>query len=66
MEADKTVSTGLDVSALTTALRTFAVPMPNCMYTIVNSLEENNPEPVRFATIGQKLFHKWTCDDSSG
>ena len=60
MEADKTVDAELEVSMVTTELRTFTVPMPVCRYDI---LEDNeNGQPIRFVTIGQKVFHKWTCD----
>jgi hypothetical protein len=59
MEADKTVSTGIEVSEITTGFQTQIVPMPVCRYEILDS---PTGQPVRFAIIGQGVFHKWTCD----
>ncbi|KAM3719833.1 Cuticlin-3 [Dirofilaria immitis] len=63
MEADKTVSTGLEVSEMTTAFQTQVVPMPVCRYEIL----EGGPTgaPVRFAMIGDHVYHKWTCDSET-
>ncbi|KAH7727357.1 cuticulin-1 [Aphelenchoides avenae] len=60
MEADKTVSQQLEVSEITTLFQTQVVPMPVCRYEIL----EGGPtgQPIRFATIGQQVYHKWTCD----
>lgn len=60
MEADKTVSTELEVSMLTTGFQTQIVPMPVCRYQILDGGPNGNP--VRFAIIGQQVYHKWTCD----
>lgn len=60
MEADKTVSTELEVSMLTTAFQTEVVPMPICRYEI---LDGGPSGPVVFyALVGQAVYHKWTCD----
>ncbi|KAK6043830.1 zona pellucida-like domain protein [Cooperia oncophora] len=63
MEADKTVSTQIEVSELTTAFQTQVVPMPVCKYEIL----EGGPTgaPIHFATIGQQVYHKWTCDSET-
>ncbi|CAI4232878.1 unnamed protein product [Auanema sp. JU1783] len=63
MESDKTVSTQIEVSELTTAFQTQVVPMPICKYEIL----EGGPtgQPVQFATIGQQVYHKWTCDSET-
>jgi hypothetical protein len=63
MEADKTVSAQLEVSDLTTAFQTQVVPMPVCKYEIL----EGGPsgQPIQFATIGQQVYHKWTCDSET-
>uniref|UniRef100_A0A1I7SJ83 ZP domain-containing protein n=2 Tax=Bursaphelenchus xylophilus TaxID=6326 RepID=A0A1I7SJ83_BURXY len=63
MEADKTVSAQLEVSDLTTAFQTQVVPMPICRYEIL----EGGPsgQPIQFATIGQQVYHKWTCDSET-
>jgi hypothetical protein len=60
MEADKTVSTELEVSMLTTGFQTQVVPMPICRYEIL----EGGPtgQPVQFALVGDQVYHKWTCD----
>jgi hypothetical protein len=63
MEADKTVSTGIEVSEITTGFQTQVVPMPVCRYEILDS---PTGQPVRFAIIGQGVFHKWTCDTDTG
>ncbi|PIO57820.1 hypothetical protein TELCIR_20760, partial [Teladorsagia circumcincta] len=63
MEADKTVSTQIEVSDLTTAFQTQIVPMPVCKYEILNGGPTG--EPVQFATIGQQVYHKWTCDSET-
>jgi hypothetical protein len=60
MEADKTVSTDIEVSMITTGFQTQVVPMPICRYEILDSATGGNP--VQFAIIGQAVFHKWTCD----
>ncbi|KJH52605.1 zona pellucida-like domain protein [Dictyocaulus viviparus] len=63
MEADKTVSTQIEVSDLTTAFQTQVVPMPICKYEIL----EGGPTgaAIQFATIGQQVYHKWTCDSET-
>ena len=53
MEADKTVSTQIEVSDLTTAFQTQVVPMPICKYEILNGGPTG--EVVQFATIGQQV-----------
>jgi hypothetical protein len=60
MEADKTVSTDIEVSMITTGFQTQVVPMPICRYEIL----EGGPtgEPVKYALIGDAVYHKWTCD----
>ncbi|VDM48875.1 unnamed protein product [Toxocara canis] len=60
MEADKTVSTQLEVSEITTAFQTAIVPMPVCKYEILDGGPSG--APISFATIGQQVYHKWTCD----
>nr|CDJ90080.1 Endoglin CD105 antigen domain containing protein [Haemonchus contortus] len=63
MEADKTVSTEIEVSDLTTAFQTQVVPMPVCKYEILDSGPTG--APIHFATIGQQVYHKWTCDSET-
>lgn len=63
MEADKTVSTQIEVSDLTTALQTQIVPMPICRYEILDGGPTG--QPIQFATIGQQVYHKWTCDSET-
>ncbi|VDK44366.1 unnamed protein product [Anisakis simplex] len=63
MEADKTVSTQIDVSEITTGFQTQNVPMPVCRYEILDGSPAG--EPVQFAIIGQQVYHKWTCDSET-
>jgi hypothetical protein len=60
MEADKTVSTEIEVSMLTTEFQTQVVPMPVCRYEILS--DGPTGEPVQFALVGDMVYHKWTCD----
>ncbi|CAD6195250.1 unnamed protein product [Caenorhabditis auriculariae] len=63
MESDKTVSTQIEVSDLTTAFQTQVVPMPVCKYEILDGGPSG--QPIQFATIGQQVYHKWTCDSET-
>uniref|UniRef100_F1L6W9 Cuticlin-1 n=2 Tax=Ascaris TaxID=6251 RepID=F1L6W9_ASCSU len=63
MEADKTVSTQIEVSEITTAFATQVVPMPICRYEILDGGPSG--QPIQFATIGQQVYHKWTCDSET-
>ncbi|CAI4222324.1 unnamed protein product [Auanema sp. JU1783] len=63
MEADKTVSSNIEVSDLTTAFQTAGVPMPICRYDILNGGPTG--DPIQFATIGQQVYHKWTCESET-
>ncbi|KHN87045.1 Cuticlin-1 [Toxocara canis] len=63
MEADKTVSTQLEVSEITTAFQTQIVPMPICKYEILDGGPSG--QPIQFALIGQQVYHKWTCDSET-
>ncbi|VDM92572.1 unnamed protein product [Onchocerca ochengi] len=60
MEADKTVSSQIEVSEMTTAFQTQVVPMPVCRYELLDGGPTG--EPVQFAVVGQAIYHKWTCD----
>ncbi|VDN56971.1 unnamed protein product [Dracunculus medinensis] len=63
MEADKTVTTQLEVSEITTAFQTQIVPMPICRYEILDGGPTG--QPIQFALIGQQVYHKWTCDSET-
>ncbi|VDK47511.1 unnamed protein product [Anisakis simplex] len=63
MEADKTVSTQIEVSEITTAFVTQVIPMPICRYEILDGGPSG--QPIQFATIGQQVYHKWTCDSET-
>lgn len=54
MESDKTVSTQIEVSDLTTAFQTQVVPMPICRYEILDGGPSG--QPIQFATIGQQVL----------
>ncbi|KAK6747820.1 hypothetical protein RB195_000795 [Necator americanus] len=59
MEADKDVTSLIAVSDITTESVTGIVQMPICKYEIL----EGGPYgiPVQYSTIGQQVYHKWTC-----
>ncbi|VDM10469.1 unnamed protein product [Wuchereria bancrofti] len=63
MEADKTVSTQIEVSEMTTVFQTQVVPMPVCRYEILDGGPSGTP--VRYAMIGDQVYHKWTCDSET-
>ena len=53
MEADKSVTTGIDVSMVTPELVTQPVPMPVCEYTV----RERGPEGevVKYVVLGDQV-----------
>ncbi|GMT13490.1 hypothetical protein PFISCL1PPCAC_4787, partial [Pristionchus fissidentatus] len=60
MEADKTVSADLEVpNEMSTLFQTQIVPMPVCQYNILDGGPDG--APVHLATLGQTVYHKWTC-----
>lgn len=59
MEADKTVTSQLDVSMISTEIITENIPMPVCKYEVLS--EGPNGAPVRFARIGDQVYHQWSC-----
>uniref|UniRef100_A0A914Z254 ZP domain-containing protein n=1 Tax=Panagrolaimus superbus TaxID=310955 RepID=A0A914Z254_9BILA len=63
MESKKTLSQQLDVSELTTQLITRQTTMPICRYEILS--DGPNGKPVKYARIGDHVYHKWTCDSES-
>uniref|UniRef100_A0A0M3HTR7 ZP domain-containing protein n=1 Tax=Ascaris lumbricoides TaxID=6252 RepID=A0A0M3HTR7_ASCLU len=63
MEADKTVSTAISVTDLTTAFASHNVPMPICRYEILESGPDGSQ--VTYAVIGMQVYHKWTCDSET-
>ncbi|MFH4981711.1 hypothetical protein AB6A40_008420 [Gnathostoma spinigerum] len=63
MEADKTVSSQLVVSDLTTAFATQLVAMPSCRYEILGGGPSGRP--VEYAQVGEQVYHKWTCETES-
>uniref|UniRef100_A0AAF5PYZ1 ZP domain-containing protein n=3 Tax=Wuchereria bancrofti TaxID=6293 RepID=A0AAF5PYZ1_WUCBA len=63
MEADKTVSTQIEVSEMTSAFATQPIPLPICRYEILDGGPDG--QPVQYASIGQPVYHKWTCDSET-
>ncbi|PAV91196.1 hypothetical protein WR25_09183 isoform B [Diploscapter pachys] len=37
-----------------------SVPLPECRYQVLT--ENKDGEPVKFATVGQTVYHQWTCE----
>ncbi|KAI6208281.1 ZP domain-containing protein [Aphelenchoides besseyi] len=62
MEADKTVTYPLTVSANSLQPLTELAEMPRCRYEVVDPI---TMDPVSVVVIGQKLLHKWTCDSTA-
>ncbi|KAI6237405.1 Cuticlin-1 [Aphelenchoides besseyi] len=74
MEARKTVNQNLEVSALTTKALTRQAEMPVCKFKVISLkceinvegryeiLDSPNGQPVRYAKIGDRVYHKWTCE----
>jgi len=58
-EEDYTVSHGLTVSMLPTIEITAQPSMPACRYEVLG--DGPSGPPIRFARVGDKVFHKWTC-----
>ncbi|CAG9530287.1 unnamed protein product [Cercopithifilaria johnstoni] len=63
MEAEKTVSTQIEVQEITTAFFTQVVPMPVCRYEILDGGPTG--QPVQYAIVGQPVYHRWTCDSET-
>ncbi|KAK0395494.1 hypothetical protein QR680_001307 [Steinernema hermaphroditum] len=59
MEATKTIGQQLDVSMLTTRSITQQTQMPVCKYEILSGGPSGTP--VRYARIGDHVYHKWSC-----
>lgn len=49
---------------LTTQLLTQNIPMPTCRYEVLDS--GPNGAPVKYATVGQPVYHKWSCQSEAG
>lgn len=60
MEAEKTVSQQIEVSELSTLFQSQIAPMPVCRYDILDTGPTG--QPIKFALIGQQVYHKWTCE----
>ncbi|PIO54942.1 hypothetical protein TELCIR_23683, partial [Teladorsagia circumcincta] len=59
MEADKRVTVPLSVSMITTQFREKVYQMPQCSYTLRKGSPDG--EIVRYATLGESVFHRWEC-----
>lgn len=59
MEADKHVTVPLSVSMITTQFREQMYEMPVCSYTLRKGSPDG--EVVRYATLGESVFHRWEC-----
>ena len=62
MEADKEVTQTLDVSMMTTLSLADSAAMPTCAYSVRRGSQ--NGELVRFARIGEPVFHVWVSRGS--
>uniref|UniRef100_A0A914UN21 ZP domain-containing protein n=1 Tax=Plectus sambesii TaxID=2011161 RepID=A0A914UN21_9BILA len=53
-----------DINSLQTEVITQNIPMPSCRYLVLDGSATG--APVKFATVGQQVYHKWTCEDENG
>uniref|UniRef100_F1L6F7 Cuticlin-1 n=1 Tax=Ascaris suum TaxID=6253 RepID=F1L6F7_ASCSU len=63
-EVERTVATQLDVSVLQTEVITQQLQLPTCRYEVLADGPQG--EPVKFATVGQQVYHKWSCAPKDG
>uniref|UniRef100_A0A0K0FQM5 ZP domain-containing protein n=1 Tax=Strongyloides venezuelensis TaxID=75913 RepID=A0A0K0FQM5_STRVS len=63
LEDNRTVTAGIKVSDMTTIMQSYNVPLPICKYEILN--DGPSGEIVNIATIGNQVYHKWTCESES-
>lgn len=61
MEADKTVTYPISVSAASLQPVTENGEMPRCRYEVVDPFTK---KPVSVVSVGNKLLHRWVCDSS--
>ncbi|VDK41302.1 unnamed protein product [Cylicostephanus goldi] len=62
-ETARTVTQNLNVSPahnLHGETLTATVPLPECKYQVLS--EGKNGTPLKFASVGQQVYHEWTCD----
>lgn len=63
MEADKQVTVPLSVSMITTQFREKMYQMPQCTYTLRKGSPDG--EIVRYASLGESVYHRWECMEES-
>ncbi|KAI1732528.1 cuticlin-1 [Ditylenchus destructor] len=63
MEMQNMLQKEITVKMPPPVLQTQQVPMPTCKYEVLAGGPEG--PPVFYATIGQMVYHKWTCESSS-
>lgn len=63
MESVKELTQELGVSVLSSTEVAISFPMPQCQYTIRRG-SPSGPE-IRFATVGEPVFHVWSCPSDS-
>ncbi|KAL1227252.1 Cuticlin-1 [Trichinella spiralis] len=63
METEKTVTSQLDVSMLTTGQLLDTARMPTCLYEVRRGGADG--PIIRFAQVGEPVHHVWSCDSDS-
>ncbi|VDN60508.1 unnamed protein product [Dracunculus medinensis] len=60
MEMEKILQKDIQIKMPSPPLQTGQVPMPICRYEVLDG-SPSGP-PIFYATIGQMVYHKWTCE----
>ncbi|MCP9263061.1 CUTiclin-Like [Dirofilaria immitis] len=58
-EVVRVVSSGIEVSAITTQALEYEYPFPNCIYTIRR--DEIDGPILKYARVGDQIVHRWEC-----
>uniref|UniRef100_A0A5S6Q7B4 ZP domain-containing protein n=1 Tax=Trichuris muris TaxID=70415 RepID=A0A5S6Q7B4_TRIMR len=62
VEAERTITSNLEVSTISASPIDQQTPLPQCTYSL--RMERPDGEPVRYARIGDRVWHVWECDSA--
>ncbi|CAJ0565582.1 unnamed protein product, partial [Mesorhabditis spiculigera] len=60
MEMERRLEKQIEISMAPPTMHTANIPMPVCKYEVLDG-SPNGP-PVLYTTVGQMVYHKWTCE----